>query len=317
MARRSTKLLRFENSLYNYDQKNHTWTVQSINIQNDKTKFDLFDSGTHSVCKRMSQKVNPINFRRGTSVNWDSLYHRNYKEFNLLECNSFHKELLVTKYLDNVFTNLNIFSNKIRISELNNKLYINISFFEPKGISKRDILINPKRLNFFKSLNLIKQQSNDLNTKTVPVLNPFYELNEKNAKPSWDLSKEKLITHLEKYIKVITNKNVKVSLHSESGLGDGASMFSKYLASEVEKFNGNFKRALRESLKEIKNNAKIKGIRVNGCGRLGKAPMAKTEWFKYGQIPLNEISAFVDYASSTANTKYGCVGIKVWIYFYN
>ena len=93
MARRSTKLLRFENSLYNYDQKNHTWTVQSINIQNDKTKFDLFDSGTHSVCKRMSQKVNPVNFRRGTSVNWDSLYHRNYKEFNLLESNSFHKNI--------------------------------------------------------------------------------------------------------------------------------------------------------------------------------------------------------------------------------
>ena len=62
MARRSTKLLRFENSLYNYDQKDHTWAIQPINIQNDKTKFDLFDSGTHSVCKRMSQKVNPINF---------------------------------------------------------------------------------------------------------------------------------------------------------------------------------------------------------------------------------------------------------------
>ena len=187
MARRSTKLLRFENSLYNYDQKNHTWTVQSINIQNDKTKFDLFDSGTHSVCKRMSQKVNPVNFRRGTSVNWDSLYHRNYKEFNLLESNSFHKELLITKYLNNVFTNLNIFLNKIRISELNNKLYINISFFETKGTSKREILINPKRLKFFESLNLIKRHSagtNDSNMKITPYINPFYKLNEKTSKPS-------------------------------------------------------------------------------------------------------------------------------------
>ena len=103
MARRSSKLLRFENSLYKYNSESQTWTIENVDLNQTSKQIDISEKGTYASCKRMSQKVNPINFRRGTSVNWDSLYHRNYKEFNLLECNSFHKELLVTKYLDNVF----------------------------------------------------------------------------------------------------------------------------------------------------------------------------------------------------------------------
>ena len=93
-------------------------------------------------------------------------------------------------------------------------------------------------------------------------------------------------------------------------------MFSRFLALEIEKSNGNFKKALKESFKEIKENSKIKGIRVNCSGRLGRAPMAKTEWFKYGQIPLSKVNATVTYSSSTALTKYGIIGIKVWIYYF-
>jgi len=45
--------------------------------------------------------------------------------------------------------------------------------------------------------------------------------------------------------------------------------------------------------------------------------MAKTEWFKYGQIPLSRINANLEYASATSFTKYGSIGVKVWIYYHN
>jgi small subunit ribosomal protein S3 len=55
------------------------------------------------------------------------------------------------------------------------------------------------------------------------------------------------------------------------------------------------------------------GIRVMCSGRLGGAEMARTEQYKEGRIPLHTIRADIDYASTTAHTIYGAIGVKVWI----
>ena len=44
--------------------------------------------------------------------------------------------------------------------------------------------------------------------------------------------------------------------------------------------------------------------------------MAKTEWFKYGQVPLNQINTNLEYATAKSSTKYGSIGIKVWVYYH-
>ena len=76
----------------------------------------------------------------------------------------------------------------------------------------------------------------------------------------------------------------------------------------------NFKRVLRDSLQKIKDKNTIRGLRVNCSGRLGRAPMAKMEWFKYGSIPLTKISANIDYVQLAGKTRYGSFGLKVWLY---
>jgi len=73
MARRSTKLLRFENSLYKYDKEKQNWAVEFINLMKAETNIDLFEKGTYATCKHMSQKVNPILLRKGFSNTWDQL----------------------------------------------------------------------------------------------------------------------------------------------------------------------------------------------------------------------------------------------------
>lgn len=57
-----------------------------------------------------------------------------------------------------------------------------------------------------------------------------------------------------------------------------------------------------------------KGIRVNVSGRLGGAEIARTEWYREGRVPLHTLRADIDYATSEANTTYGIIGVKVWIY---
>jgi len=56
------------------------------------------------------------------------------------------------------------------------------------------------------------------------------------------------------------------------------------------------------------------GIRVNLAGRLGGAEIARTEWYREGRVPLHTLRADIDYAHFEAQTAYGIIGIKVFIY---
>ena len=56
------------------------------------------------------------------------------------------------------------------------------------------------------------------------------------------------------------------------------------------------------------------GIRVQCSGRLGGAEIARKEWYREGRVPLHTLRANIDYATDTAVTTAGTVGVKVWIY---
>ena len=60
--------------------------------------------------------------------------------------------------------------------------------------------------------------------------------------------------------------------------------------------------------------AGAKGIKTSVSGRLGGAEMARTEGYTEGTVPLHTIRADIDYATAEANTTYGKIGVKVWIY---
>tara|TARA_B110001450_G_scaffold4597_1_gene4737 strand:- start:4657 stop:5595 length:939 start_codon:yes stop_codon:yes gene_type:complete len=308
MARRSAKLLRFENTLYKYDNITQSWKVDNLKLIADNN--DLFDTGTHATCKHMSQKVTPTKLRRGFLDHWSMATFLDYKDSKVSKINLFYFEFLTKQYLESVLQNLKVFFEVIEICKVKDVFHFNVSYYEPKFTSKRDLQIEPFRLSMFKNAGLLLDNK-DSN------LNPFFiELPQKaNSRgTTFKLNTEKLASYLEHQIFLFLGQKVKISFKVQSNISNTATLFANVLAYEVEKSNANFKRALRESFKEIKLKSKIKGIRINCSGRLGKAPMAKTEWFKFGQIPLNTIKASVQYADSTAFTKYGTLGIKVWIY---
>jgi small subunit ribosomal protein S3 len=56
------------------------------------------------------------------------------------------------------------------------------------------------------------------------------------------------------------------------------------------------------------------GIKVKAGGRLGGAEIARTEGYMEGRVPLHTLRADIDYATSTAKTTYGTIGVKVWIF---
>jgi hypothetical protein len=165
MARRSIKLLRFENTLYKYDNINQSWSIDNLKKASDD---DFFDTGTHATCKHMSQKVTPTKLRRGYLDTWstDTFVNYNNKTNNLK--NIFYFQEFSKRYLSSVLKNLNVFFEKIEVKKVGGIFYINVFYFEPRLTSRRDLIISENRLNRFKCKNLIvKKEDNS-------IVNPFF-----------------------------------------------------------------------------------------------------------------------------------------------
>ena len=74
-----------------------------------------------------------------------------------------------------------------------------------------------------------------------------------------------------------------------------------------------FRRAMKKALRRAQR-AKVQGIKIQISGRLNGAEIARSEWAREGQIPLQTLRANIDYCYRTAKTIYGILGVKVWVF---
>lgn len=91
-----------------------------------------------------------------------------------------------------------------------------------------------------------------------------------------------------------------------------AKLVSESIAQQLERrimFRRAMKRAVQSTLK-----AGALGIKISVAGRLGGSEIARTEWYREGRVPLHTFRADIDYGFSEANTTYGKIGVKVWIF---
>lgn len=91
-----------------------------------------------------------------------------------------------------------------------------------------------------------------------------------------------------------------------------ARLLGENIASQLERrvmFRRAMKRAVQNAIK-----AGAEGVKIQVSGRLGGAEIARTEWYREGRVPLHTLRADIDYASVRAETTYGTIGIKVWIF---
>jgi small subunit ribosomal protein S3 len=120
------------------------------------------------------------------------------------------------------------------------------------------------------------------------------------------------IEKLKKALSKLVAENIQVSIIDIKNADMNAKIVADSIAKQIEgraSFRMAQKRAIRNALK-----AGAKGVKTVVSGRLGGAEMARREGYSEGTIPLHTIRADVDYATSVANTTFGKIGVKVWIY---
>ena len=141
----------------------------------------------------------------------------------------------------------------------------------------------------------------------------FVKVNVYTAKPGLVIGKggnlsEALKAELEKMI----NKEVNLNIVEVKNIDTDAQLVAESIANQLER-RISFRRAMKQSMqKAIKAGAL--GIKTAVSGRLGGADMARTEFYKEGTIPLQTLRADIDYGFYEADTTYGKIGVKVWIY---
>lgn len=121
----------------------------------------------------------------------------------------------------------------------------------------------------------------------------------------------KEIAQLEQELKKVSNSEVKVQITEIKRPELDAYLVAENIASQLQG-RISFRRAMKQSITAAMRMG-AEGIRIMCAGRLGGAEMARTEQYKEGRIPLHTIRADIDYATATAQTIYGSIGIKVWI----
>lgn len=120
------------------------------------------------------------------------------------------------------------------------------------------------------------------------------------------------IDKLKNEISKLVGENVQISIMEVKNPDIDAALVAENIAHQIENrvsFRIAQKRAIRNAMK-----AGAKGIKTAVSGRLGGADMARTEGYTEGNTPLHTLRADIDYAHKEADTTYGKIGVKVWIY---
>jgi small subunit ribosomal protein S3 len=91
-----------------------------------------------------------------------------------------------------------------------------------------------------------------------------------------------------------------------------ATLIGNFIVEMLEKRVA-FRKAIKKAISRTQA-AKVLGVKIQVSGRLNGAEMARTEWIREGRVPLHTLNAAITYCSRPAQTIYGVLGIKVWLY---
>jgi small subunit ribosomal protein S3 len=165
-------------------------------------------------------------------------------------------------------------------------------------------------------INTISKTNNISNVKICRNgLNDQIQLNIETGKPGilvGDLGRglETLLNNVKKLLP--STRQVTIKVFEVEKVDLDAKLLAQLVAEQLEKRVA-FRRAIREALQRAQKQ-NVNGIKIQVSGRLNGAEMARSEWIREGRVPLQTLRADIDYATTEANTIYGILGIKIWLF---
>lgn len=246
----------------------------------------------------MGQKTHPKGFRLvttqkhlsnwyGTKFNYSSLINEDY--FVRSKVHEFFTEILSISKIE---------INRIN-QEKDTKEYVNITINA----------LFPRAKEMYRKVTKYFTENVDLtNSKNIAALT-----NSKgNLKRFTSLLLKRNIRNLVRFLQIKTKKNYYITIKFIRNPFEDATLIAKYIADQLEKRTP-FRRAVKQTIKKVQRTL-MKGIKVQVSGRLNGIDIARSEWKRDGRVPLHTLRAKIDYTHEEAETIYGVIGIKVWLF---
>ena len=152
------------------------------------------------------------------------------------------------------------------------------------------------------------EQMENLSPKTLSILNNL----KGNLKPFTLLLLRSNSRNLVRFLQRKTQKDCSIEIKFIKNRFEDATLIAKFIAEQLEK-RIPFRRAIKQTIKKVQRTT-MKGIKIQVSGRLNGVEIARSEWKRDGRVPLHTLRAKIDYIHERADTIYGVIGIKVWLF---
>ena len=129
-----------------------------------------------------------------------------------------------------------------------------------------------------------------------------------------DVDKDNFALNVKNSIKNLVgdSKQIRIKVLQVTKSENEASLVARSISDQLEKRVA-FRKAIRQTTQALQKSG-VKGFKIQVSGRLNGAEIARAEWAREGRVPLQTLRADISYATHRANTIYGVLGIKVWIF---
>lgn len=233
----------------------------------------------------MGQKVHPLGFRVGIKKDYQSEWFVKSDSYSLF----LSQDYVIRQTIYDFFYKISHFKNKKTLSDSLNITSINIS----RKFDQINICISVAALS---SLVEPKKIGSIIITLQSLLIKKLRFISNKN-------------------VNFLSSPKVIINIKQSHDANISAIFIARCLINELEN-RVRFRKALKSIIKSISRQDKenkLLGIKIKISGRLNGIEMARSEWIKKGRIPLQTISANIDYCDDIAKTKYGILGVKVWV----
>lgn len=234
----------------------------------------------------MGQSANTLTLQLQTKKHWSSRWFSE-SEYNLI----MHEDLVITEYLRDTLSKHKLLFSKPIIRRQGDKINIYIKLYRYSSRIKRWIVWYKNKTKY-----QIKKEQMRKYRRHLRKIKLFI--------------KNSVTSHLEQSVSTICKKKVKIAFIISTKFD--SEILSQLVAKKLKKRQSLYS-IFKRIKKRIEKHKRIKGVRIDCSGRPTGRPRAKSFSVQYGPIHFSTISQNLDYAHNTVWTKYGIVGIKVWI----
>jgi small subunit ribosomal protein S3 len=246
----------------------------------------------------VGQKTHPKGFRLVTNQNHLSEWYSNKLSYPTLMEEDYFIRSKVNEYFKEFLSISKIEINRITQNE-NTQEYVNITihtlFPRAKDMSRKVTKY------FMATTESATPKTNSILSNSIGKLKRFTTLLLKRN-----------IRNLIRFLQIKNNKNYYIGLKFIKNPFEDATLIAKFIADQLEKRTP-FRRAVKQAIKKVQRTT-MKGVKVQVSGRLNGADIARSEWKRDGRVPLHTLNAKIDYTRQRADTIYGVIGIKVWLF---